>query len=270
MNKELGNLIPTEVSSSFVEHWNPLEPRFIQYFQEQWVPKLSEWVVIYRTHQRANQNTTGAVERWHAILKGHIRSSAFTKTQQTLCWLVILLTEKIELYFWCSFELKLRGRIRNQVVEQQVVTVKAVFLDGLSETEIMHAFGRKCGSSLGGPRQLQHTSVEDAEAPEDPTFHFPFAHNEDNTELGVPNVVNVSTIIEEIKCFDTKVGGDNTFLSHLLIRVKEAVKNVLDMKTKYVTNTKIREDLTSAIASPFVFGEDNNDSNTLARKRVFH
>ncbi|KAL3697329.1 hypothetical protein R1sor_011405 [Riccia sorocarpa] len=114
---------PLSVSDAFVDRWKSKEPLFVQYYQDQWVPKLKEWVLAYRKHKRSNQNTTGAVERWHTTLKAHIRCSRMTKVMRKLSWLVVLLTSTIELYFWCCAELKYQGRIRNKVVEDQIVTV---------------------------------------------------------------------------------------------------------------------------------------------------
>ncbi|KAL3686359.1 hypothetical protein R1sor_008933 [Riccia sorocarpa] len=129
MNRDLASVMytvdpdPASVSKKFVEKWSSTEPMFCQYYDKNWSPKLQEWVIAFRNHKRNNQNTTGAVERWHSTLKAHIRSSRMTKAMRKLSWLVVLLTSTIELYFWCYAELKVQGRIRNKVVEDQVVTV---------------------------------------------------------------------------------------------------------------------------------------------------
>ncbi|KAL3679348.1 hypothetical protein R1sor_022304 [Riccia sorocarpa] len=51
MNKELAALMytnssdPLSVSDAFVDRWKSKEPLFVQYYQDQWVPKLKEWVI---------------------------------------------------------------------------------------------------------------------------------------------------------------------------------------------------------------------------------
>ncbi|KAL3698676.1 hypothetical protein R1sor_012752 [Riccia sorocarpa] len=193
---------PVYVSEAFLSKWGPIEPCFVKYFNDTWVPKLKEWVLQYRTHKRSNQNTSGAVERWHSTLKAHIRSARMTKARRKLSWLVVLLTSTLELYFWCYAELKRQGRIRNRVVEDQVTTicvkaksildcymqiveeggfkVKALLMDGITETEIVKSLGRKYGSEVGGSINLErdggfslnlHGSED--QLLEDPTFHFP-------------------------------------------------------------------------------------------------
>ncbi|KAL3692757.1 hypothetical protein R1sor_006408 [Riccia sorocarpa] len=339
MNRELANIMyrkegdPYEVSSAFVQKWIGIEPRFVAYYEKQWLPKLEEWVVKYRCHKRANQNTTGAVERWHATLKAHIRSSRFTRTQRRLSWLVQLLSTTIELYYWCSAELKLQGRIRNRVVEDQVVTVcikaksipdkhvqwteidgtlvrtcqsqskpggfyiiserdsgvprctcsqsslgnlckhevKVLMMDGVSETQIVKSLGRKFGSEVGGLQNLRHqvqvaSGSSSDPVPEEPEFHFPFEMEEDSP-IDQEAAVATEDIIKEINKFADKVERDPFYLSHFLVRCREASEQVLNMKANLENNTGIHEEVIRTIPHPFEPTPDVESTSRLERKK---
>ncbi|KAL3690905.1 hypothetical protein R1sor_004556 [Riccia sorocarpa] len=233
-----------------------------------------------------------------------------------------MLTEKIELSYWCSSELKLQGRTRNRIVEDQVVSVtvkarsipnshmqtvesdgvlfrvcqsqkspgvfytvsdwgstnskctcphsslgnlckhevKAMLMDGYSETQILLAFGRKCGSVVEGLVQGQLTSTSEVE--EDTSFHFPFACQEEAPAATEEPKICVETILTVFKNFEKNVEGDSFYLSHLLIHVKESVEEVLSMKARLETNTSVHEDL-DRIIPPFEIDGDGGEGAIL-------
>ncbi|KAL2612894.1 hypothetical protein R1flu_024586 [Riccia fluitans] len=93
--------------------------------------------------------------------------------------------------------------------------VKALFMDGVTETEIVKTMGRKFGSLVGRranlpnhPAGVQKIVIDDGkelELPEEPSFHFPF----DMPDQPIPQEstevqVTVGDIIGEINKFASK------------------------------------------------------------------
>ncbi|KAL3683486.1 hypothetical protein R1sor_001508 [Riccia sorocarpa] len=310
---------------------------------DQWVPKLVEWVLAYRNHKGSNQNTTGAVERWHSTVKAHIRSSRMSKVMRKLSWLVVLLTSTIELYFWCTAELKYQGRIRNKVVEDQIVTVcvkaktipdsmvmteldgskvrvfqssskpdtcytvmdwttkdsrctcsmsaagnvckhevKAMFMDGITETEIVKTLGRKAGSSSGGVENLSvnqelpldlNADPADLFVPDEPEFHFPFDMNNDSLN-GAPTTTDdqrpttLEDIIGEVTKFADKMEGDAFYLSHFAILCRGAMEEVQNMKARWECNTTTVDSPALSVPNPLEAGRTT--ATELTRAKGWH
>ncbi|KAL3684714.1 hypothetical protein R1sor_002736 [Riccia sorocarpa] len=328
------------VSTEFIMKWKTKESVFIKYFEEHWSSRLEEWVVSYRTHKHANQNTTGALERWHATLKAHIRSSTYTKARRKISWLAILLTSTIELYYWCSSELKEQGRIRNKVVEGQVVTVcakaetipdtaimhlevdnirvrvcqssskpgvfytitdwgtpdsrctcqmasegnlckhevKALLMDGVTETEIVQTMGRKFGSVAGGRNKLPHvqfsspSSVMDGDQelqlPQEPTFHFPFAVEEEVPATST--ATTIEDILSEVRKFGVKVEGDDFFIQELFFRCKGAIQEVLNSRAKRQLNLDVHDQLACKVPHPLDLNRVDPEAANIERKKGWY
>ncbi|KAL3697949.1 hypothetical protein R1sor_012025 [Riccia sorocarpa] len=282
--------------------WKTKESVFIKYFEEHWSSRLEECVVSYRTHKHSNQNTTGALERWQAILKAHIRSSTYTKARRKISWLAILLTSTIELYYWCSAELKEHGRIWNKVVEGQVVTVcakaktipdtaimhlevdnirvqvKALLMDGVTETEIVRTMGRKFDSVAGGRNKLPHvqssspSSVMDGDQelqlPQEPTFHFPFAVEEEMPATST--ATTTEDILSEVRKFGVNVEGDDFFIQEVFIRCKGAIQEVLNSRAKRQLNLDLHDQLACKVPHLLDLNQVDPEAANIERKKGWY
>ncbi|KAL2644516.1 hypothetical protein R1flu_012103 [Riccia fluitans] len=137
-----------------------------------------------------------------------------------------MLTSRIEVHFRCHVELKLQGRIRNKAVEDKVPNalaynlpwetsakheVKALFMDGYTETDMSKYLRHKHGSVVNDIEHVRQHIVSlnsETSLSEEPEFYFPFV---DQEELPIPSmqpVVSMEDIIREVKMFGEKVDGD--------------------------------------------------------------
>ncbi|KAL3677032.1 hypothetical protein R1sor_026980 [Riccia sorocarpa] len=191
-------------------------------------------------------------------------------------------------------ELKRQGRIRNRVVEDQVTTVcvkaksipdcymqtveeggfkvKALLMDGITETEIVKSLGRKYGSEAGGSINLERDGGfslnlhgSDDQLPEDPTFHFPFSMQTANESTEEAPTM-VEDILKEIQTFSDNVEGDSFYLSHLLIRCKDAIQDVSNMRARILEGTWSTMDVTRAIPHPIEVEATDNSTELNRRK----
>ncbi|KAL3701153.1 hypothetical protein R1sor_019175 [Riccia sorocarpa] len=110
INKELGQIMYTTN-----------EGQFRSYYRTHWHPRIDRWAKVYRQYQHNNQESQGGIERWHSTLKAHLRCSRRGKSGRKIFWLVRMLTETVETFFWCASELKRQGRLRNNIVGRLVL-----------------------------------------------------------------------------------------------------------------------------------------------------
>ncbi|KAL3682202.1 hypothetical protein R1sor_000224 [Riccia sorocarpa] len=103
--------------------------------------------------------------------------------------------------------------------------VKALLMDGFTQTDIVISLGRKFGSAVGGAlissSHPQHqfdlnTVTAEEQLTTEPDFHFPFSFE-----------------------------GDSFYMSHLLIGCKKAVEDVLNMRAQIQNGTWTHVDLSS-------------------------
>ncbi|KAL3688380.1 hypothetical protein R1sor_014689 [Riccia sorocarpa] len=128
MNRFLGNIMyATEdmrgaqnLSDQFLEEFKH-ENKFVDY-REHWHPRLQKWSKEFREFKHNNQNTNGAIERWHRTLKVHLRASRKGKSNRRVSWLLHILIDTIENHYWCMASLKQQGKIRNNIMKELVVT----------------------------------------------------------------------------------------------------------------------------------------------------
>lgn len=71
----------------------------------------------FRNFDHQNQNTNGAIEHWHHTMKMHLRTEKLPKQGRSIVWLLGMLTDDLELFYWCMLSLKFQGAIRNTVKE---------------------------------------------------------------------------------------------------------------------------------------------------------
>ncbi|CAM6089789.1 unnamed protein product [Calypogeia fissa] len=123
MNSELGDLMykkekdPLVMSIAFMLRWRLEQPLFVEYYETYWHSKITKWAVNFRKFNHANQTSNGAIERWHAILKLHLRHSKPSKVGRKVVWLVEQLVGELEHHYWCMSCLKWQGRVRNRKIE---------------------------------------------------------------------------------------------------------------------------------------------------------
>ncbi|KAL3679156.1 hypothetical protein R1sor_022112 [Riccia sorocarpa] len=126
LNRELGRIMyavdedPGELSEQFMEN-NAAEVQFISYYRTHWHPRIGRWAKVYRQYQHSNQESQGAIERWHSTLKTYLRCSRRGKAGRKVFWLLQILTDTLETFFWCASELKRQGRLRNNIVGRLVL-----------------------------------------------------------------------------------------------------------------------------------------------------
>ncbi|KAL3698075.1 hypothetical protein R1sor_012151 [Riccia sorocarpa] len=140
-----------------------------------------------------------------------------------------------------------------------------MLLDGVTETEIVLAWGHKFGSQVQGLENLQSTRTVDAELQQEQELHFPFGEQIPLETEEAPTTV--TDILSEITNFSDKVGNDPLLLSHVLIRCKEVIQDVLNMRAKKQTGTWVQDDVAAKTPHPLEVCSDSTDANTLARKK---
>lgn len=104
-----------------MDQWRTEEPQFVTYYHTKWHTRIERWAKKHRNYAHANQDSNGGIERWHSTLKTHLRASRKNKGNRTVSWLITMLTDTIESFFWCSAELKHQGRLRNQIIGRLVL-----------------------------------------------------------------------------------------------------------------------------------------------------
>lgn len=96
-----------------------MHKQFVNY-EKEWHHKVARWVRNFRKFKHANQDTNGAVERWHATLKLHLRMEKPFKVGRKVVRLVTQLVNNLEHFFWCLSCIKWQGRVRNKNIENYV------------------------------------------------------------------------------------------------------------------------------------------------------
>ncbi|KAL3686841.1 hypothetical protein R1sor_013150 [Riccia sorocarpa] len=113
---------------------------------------------------------------------------------------------------------------------------------------------------------LQSTKLVNPELPEEPAeFHFPFGEQSPVEAEETPTTV--ADILSEISKFGEKVEHDPLLVSHLFIRCKGAIQEVLDMRAKMQVGTWIEKGAVAKVPHPLEVCSDNTDTSTLARKK---
>ncbi|KAL3681885.1 hypothetical protein R1sor_024841 [Riccia sorocarpa] len=280
MNRDLD---PKEISEAFIRKWASLEPAFIKYYTETWVRKLEQWVVGYRNHRRANQNTTVAVERWHSTLKAHIRSSRMTKTLRKLSWLIVmafsLKSFKVRLLLGVITLCQTGGRMKaiaHAKWQPWGIYVKALFIDGFTETQVVKGMGRMWGSNAGGmtnlvePEVTTSAEVSGGVVTDEHEFHFLFTgpSNEVIPEDEPP--VTLQSLLEEVMKLAEKVDNDPTLLNHALLGIKKVTTDCLDIQARMQTNTGLWESQDRVLPTPFQLPEHGTIGTELSRKKPWH
>ncbi|CAM6123367.1 unnamed protein product [Calypogeia fissa] len=105
------------MSIVFMLRWRLEQPLFVEYYETYWHSKITKWEVNLHKFNHANQNSNGAIERWHAILKLHLRHLKPCKVGLKVVWLVEQLVGQLEHHYWCISCLKWQGRVRNCKIE---------------------------------------------------------------------------------------------------------------------------------------------------------
>ncbi|KAL3675587.1 hypothetical protein R1sor_025535 [Riccia sorocarpa] len=111
---------PWQKSVEFMAKWKQ-HSSFVQYYEKNWHNRINRWAKAYRMYAHANQESQGSIERWHATLKQYLRGSKKGKMSRRVVWLVSMLTDKIEPFYYCSAELKQQGHLRNRIVASLVI-----------------------------------------------------------------------------------------------------------------------------------------------------
>ncbi|KAL3693806.1 hypothetical protein R1sor_007457 [Riccia sorocarpa] len=136
-----------------------------------------------------------------------------------------------------------------------------MFMDGITETEIVKILGRKVGSHAGGAENLTvnrnlpldlNEDPRDLNVPGEPQFHFPFDMNVDTFAGAALEQAEKPTIVEdiivEVITFAQSIDGDAFFLSHFLQLCRGVSQQVLKLKAQRETNTTTVD--TSALKIP--------------------
>ncbi|KAL3680109.1 hypothetical protein R1sor_023065 [Riccia sorocarpa] len=127
MNRSLGRVMycsiekdPWSLSMAFMDKFKH-EKSFVDYYERHWHGRIDRWAKGYRAYAHANQDSQGSIERWHATLKQYLRGSRKEKSSRRVVWLVMMLTERLEPFYYCTSELKEQGHIRNRIVAKFVI-----------------------------------------------------------------------------------------------------------------------------------------------------
>ncbi|KAL3682915.1 hypothetical protein R1sor_000937 [Riccia sorocarpa] len=144
---------------------------FVKYYERNGQSRIHRWVKAYRSYAHSNQNSQGSIERWHATLKQYLRVSKKEKISRRMIWLVTMLTEKVEAFYYYASELKQQSQIRNRIMASVVVAVirkareipmadaisyaskggmKVSLVRRYSEVDLLHMLGTKWGTNAGG------------------------------------------------------------------------------------------------------------------------
>lgn len=108
---------PVVESLRFMQIWRDEQPVVVQYYEKYWHCKITKWVINFRQFNHANQNTNGAIERWHGTLKRYLREEKSTKVGRKVVWLLEQLVNQLEYHYWCMSCMKWQGRVRNRKIE---------------------------------------------------------------------------------------------------------------------------------------------------------
>lgn len=108
------------MSLDFMKRWGGDQKDFVKYYNKEWHKKVPRWVKGYRKFRHSNQETNGAIERWHATLKLFLRKDKPYKIGRKVVWLVCQLVSDVENYFWTMDNLKWQGAVRNKKIEDIV------------------------------------------------------------------------------------------------------------------------------------------------------
>ncbi|KAJ6826370.1 uncharacterized protein M6B38_373150 [Iris pallida] len=73
---------------------------FMQYFKENWVPKLDMWLSTMKSLPLASQESCGAIEAYHLKLKLKIYDDSHLDALQRVDWLVHKLTTELHSNYW--------------------------------------------------------------------------------------------------------------------------------------------------------------------------
>ncbi|KAL3681638.1 hypothetical protein R1sor_024594 [Riccia sorocarpa] len=161
--------------------------------------------------------------------------------------------------------------------------VRALLMDGFTQTDIVTSLGRKFGSAVGGAlissSHPQHqfdlnTVTAEEQLTTEPDFHFPFSMSADtmtdSDSVHAGTSVSVDDVLREITNCSTAVEGDSFYMSHLLIGCKKAVEDVLNMRAQIQNGTWTHVDLSSKVPHPLATSGDTNASTELMRKKSWH
>ncbi|KAL3679342.1 hypothetical protein R1sor_022298 [Riccia sorocarpa] len=126
MNRSLGTIMYASedaqgLSEQFIQEFSQ-ETKFMDYYTQHWHPQLQKWAKQYRDFRHNNQNINGAIERWHRTLKVHLRASRKGRSNRHVSWLLHILVDVIENYYWCLASLKQQGHIRNTIIHKLVLS----------------------------------------------------------------------------------------------------------------------------------------------------
>ncbi|KAL3693014.1 hypothetical protein R1sor_006665 [Riccia sorocarpa] len=95
---------------------------FIQYYRTNWHTRIDRWSRDFGKFKHNNQETNGAIERWHQTLKTHLRAERKWKSGRQISCLLHVLMDEIESLYWCLAQLKKQGRICNRIRQQYALT----------------------------------------------------------------------------------------------------------------------------------------------------
>ncbi|KAH9324532.1 hypothetical protein KI387_004710, partial [Taxus chinensis] len=124
MFKRLGHIMystwtgvdSVDAISEFVQDFID-QSAFLKYFKSRWVPKIEMWLAAMRILPLASQETSGAIEAYHAGLKTRLFDELDITACQRIDWLVHKLTTEVHSWYWLhryADESGLLGNIREQ------------------------------------------------------------------------------------------------------------------------------------------------------------
>ncbi|KAL3696718.1 hypothetical protein R1sor_010794 [Riccia sorocarpa] len=109
------------LSNQFIEQYKDQES-FVQYYISNWHGRIQKWSKDFRNFRHNNQDTNGAIERWHRTFKSHLSAERNWKTGRRVSWLLHILTDDIEALYWCLAQLKVQGRMCNRIKGKYALT----------------------------------------------------------------------------------------------------------------------------------------------------
>lgn len=112
---------PSADSLAFMNRWacKPETAAFAKYYQKEWHYKVIDWATQMRIYPHADQDTNGAIERYHGMFKQEMRKDKASVKGRKMIWLLGK-TMAWENGLWSDSGKQWQGRIRNRSVETTV------------------------------------------------------------------------------------------------------------------------------------------------------
>eukprot|EP01018_Ginkgo_biloba_P018772 Gb_32191 [translate_table: standard] len=75
------------------------QTEFLDYFRKRWMHRIDMWVKAMQRLPHSNQETNGAIEAYHGMLKDRLSREARTGSSRRLDWLVHVLSTRVHAYY---------------------------------------------------------------------------------------------------------------------------------------------------------------------------